>query len=405
MQKLFEASNRLLINQSSQFKRSLYHRINWDQRLIELRGSRGVGKTTLMLQKAQGYFLENSQEVLYITLDDIYFFDHTIVETAEEFIQYGGKYLFIDEVHKYPEKKKGHDWSAELKNIYDLLPGIRVFYSSSSMIELYKGNGDLSRRKSSYALNGLSFREYLEYTGVLKYDLISLNSILNEHVQIASDITSQIKILPHFKNYLQQGYFPFFKEEKEQYLQRIKNIINVILEVDIPSITDIKFDTIGKLKKLLAALATTVPYTPNLSELSSNLSISDLRTLYKYLNFIETAELIRLINSNVKGNKILQKPEKILLNNTNILYALSNKQPEIGTIREIFFSNQLAYLYSLYYPKKGDFIVDETFTFEVGGKNKKSKQIQAIPNAFIAMDEVEIGSQNKIPLWLFGFLY
>lgn len=405
MQYLHEISTKLLKVVKNDFQRSLYAKINWNQRLIEIKGARGVGKTTLMLQKAKELQQQNPQAVLYITLDDAYFFNHTIVETAEEFIKYGGKYIFIDEVHKYPSKQTGHDWSAEIKNIYDLMPEIAIVYSGSSIIALYKGNGDLSRRKSTYTLNGLSFREYLQYNNVLSVDELTLNQILKNHIQLAENITTQLKILPHFKNYLLHGYYPFYNEETEQYYQRIKNIINVILEVDIPSATEITFETIGKIKKLLAALATTVPYTPNLTQLAANLNITDLRTLHKYLNIIEKAELITLLKSRNTGNKILQKPEKIFLNNTNILYALGNQQIEIGTIRELFFCNQLNYMHEIGYPKKGDFIIDNQSTFEVGGKNKNTKQINSTENAFLALDEIEIGFNNKIPLWLFGFLY
>lgn len=405
MQYLHEISNKLLKVVKTDFQRSLYTKINWNQRLIEIKGSRGVGKTTLMLQKAKELQQQNPLSVLYITLDDAYFFNHTIVETAEEFNKYGGKFIFIDEVHKYPSKQVGHDWSAEIKNIYDLIPEISIVYSGSSIIELYKGNGDLSRRKSTYTLNGMSFREYLAYNNALSFEVLTFNQILENHIQLAENITSQLKILPPFKNYLLHGYYPFYNEETEQYYQRIKNIINVILEVDIPSTTDITFETIGKIKKLLAALATTVPYTPNLSQLSANLNITDLRTLYKYLNFIEKAELITLLKSKNVGNKLLQKPEKIFLNNTNILYALCNEQIEIGTVRELFFCNQLNYTHQINYPKQGDFIVDNKYTFEIGGKNKNAKQINSVANSFLVLDEIETGFNNKIPLWLFGFLY
>lgn len=405
MQYLYDISQKLISSVKDEFQRSLHQQINWNQRLIEIKGSRGVGKTTLMLQKAKEFNQTYPSQVLYATLDDAYFFNHTILETAEEFSKYGGKIIFLDEVHKYPSKKLGYDWSSELKNIYDLIPELSLVYSGSSIIELYKGNGDLSRRKSTHTLSGLSFREYLEYNKLLSFEKLKLNEILQNHVQLAEQITSQIKILYHFKNYLQFGYYPFYNEEHEQYYQRLKNIINVILEVDIPSSTEITFDTISKIKKLLAALATSVPYTPNLSQLSANLNIVDLRTLYKYLNIIEKAELINLLTSLNKGNKLLQKPEKIFLNNTNLLYALISNHIEIGTIREIFFYNQLNYNHQINYPKQGDFVVDEKFIFEIGGKNKTSKQIKNIDNAFLALDEIEIGFNNKIPLWLFGFLY
>ena len=405
MQQLYEISNKLLNKVNLNFKRNLFTNIDWKQLLIEIRGARGVGKTTLMLQKAKELFDENNQAVIYISLDDAYFFNHSIVETAEYFQKYGGKYLFIDEVHKYPAKHKNYDWSAELKNIYDRYPELKVIYSGSSIIELYKGHGDLSRRKSYYKLNGLSFREYLEFNNILKYQVISLSEIVNKNSIISSDIANKIKILPHFKNYLSNGYYPFYNENPNQYNKRIKNIINVILEIDIPSITDINYDTIGKIKTMLAVLSTATPYTPNLTKLSENLQIADLRTMYKYFYFLEKAELITLLNSTAKANKKFQKPEKIYLNNTNLINALTPESTEIGTIRETFFLNQLKYLHKINYPKKADFLINNKHTFEVGGKNKTGKQIKDIKNSYIVQDDIEIGFANRIPLWLFGFLY
>jgi len=405
MEELFALSNRLISRTKNKFIRYLYSDINWEARLIEIKGARGTGKTTLMLQKAKELYKKSAQSVMYVTLDDAYFFNHTIKETAEQFYNYGGKYLFLDEVHKYPPKYKNFDWSSELKNIYDFFPDLNIIYSGSSIIELHKGNGDLSRRKTSYTLNGLSFREYIQLNEILNYPVISLKDILKNHLQISTDITSRIKILPHFKNYLKYGYYPFYKESPEQYYQKIKNIVNVVLETDIPAITDINFDIIAKIKKLLAVLSTTVPYTPNLTKLSNELNVADLRTLYKYLNLLESAELISLLRTDKKGNKILHKPEKVLLNNTNLLYALFDNNIEQGTIREIFFYNQTNVKHKLNYPKYGDFLVDDKYTFEIGGKSKTLKQIQNINNSFIVKDDIETGVMNVIPLWMLGLLY
>jgi predicted AAA+ superfamily ATPase len=405
MEALYEISNKLIRSVSTDFRRGLYSKINWKQRLIEIKGSRGVGKTTLMLQKAKELFAISPQAVIYITLEDIYFFNHSIVETAEIFNKYGGKYLFIDEVHKYPSKYKNVDWSAELKTIYDLYPELSVVYSGSSIIELYKGNGDLSRRKSVYNLIGLSFREYLTFNHVLIREETSLENILAHHVEISTEITDKLKILPHFKSYIRHGYYPFYNEEPDQYYQRIKNVINLILEVDIPSITDITFETIGKMKKMLLALSTSVPYTPNLTQLSANLNVSDLRTLYKYFNYLEQSELIMMLHSESIGNKLFQKPEKLFLNNTNIISALFGDNSNIGTVRETFFCNQLNYTHEVNYPKIGDFLIDRNIVVEIGGKNKSKKQIKDVEKSYLAVDEIEIGFANKIPLWLFGFLY
>ena len=405
MQNLYEISNKLIDKVKTGFQRSLFTKIDWQQRLIEITGARGVGKTTLMLQKAKELFEKDPSAVIYISLDDAYFFNNSIIETAEQFQKYGGKYMFIDEVHKYPAKHKIYDWSAELKNIYDRYPGLSITYSGSSVIKLYKGHGDLSRRKTSYKLNGMSFREYLEMNNTLKLPAITLQDIMNKNPVISADISEKIKILPHFRNYLSTGYYPFYKENPEQYNQRIKNIINVILEVDIPSITEINYDTTGKIKTMLAVLSTSVPYTPNLTKLSDSLQIGDVRTMYKYFYFLEKAELITLLNSNAKANKLFQKPEKIYLNNTNLINAISPEKKETGTMRETFFLNQLHYLHEINYPGKADFIINNKYTFEIGGKNKTGKQIRNIKNSYVVQDDIEIGFANKIPLWLFGLLY
>jgi uncharacterized protein len=358
-----------------------------------------------MLQKAKEIFDQDPGGIIYLSLDDAYFFNNSLVETAEQFHKYGGKFMFIDEVHKYPAKYKTYDWSAELKNIYDRYPGLTVAYSGSSVIGLYKGHGDLSRRKTSYKLNGMSFREYLEMNHTITIPEVSLQDVLTKNPVISADISNKIKILPHFRNYLSTGYYPFYSENPEQYEQRIKNIINVILEVDIPSITDINYDTTGKIKTMLAVLSTSVPYTPNLTRLSDSLQIGDIRTLYKYFYFLEKAELITLLNSNAKANKLFQKPKKIYLNNTNLINTISPGKKETGTIRETFFLNQVHYLHEINYPKKADFIINNQYTFEIGERNKTRKQIRDIEEAFVVQDEIEIGFANTIPLWLFGFLY
>lgn len=405
MQHLYETSAKLIKETPLSFKRGLFHKIKFPQKLIEITGSRGVGKTTMMLQMAKEIYAESPEKVLYFSLDDAYFFNHSITETAEQFEKYGGEYLFIDEVHKYPAKHKNFDWSSELKNIYDLHSKLNVTYSGSSIIKIYKGQGDLSRRKSSYTLNGFSFREYLEFNNIFEYSTISLAEIINNNITLSSDISDKIKILPHFKDYLSNGYYPFYNENPQQYINRIKSVINVILETDIPSVADINYDTIGMIKIMLAALSTAVPYTPNISKLSYNLQISDTRTMYKYFYFLEKAELISLLNTSAKANKKFQKPDKIYLNNSNLIKALTPNKSETGTIRETFFHNQLNYLHKINYPKKADFIVDDKYIFEIGEENKTSKQIKDLKNAYIVKDDIEIGFTNQIPLWLFGFLY
>jgi len=405
IQEIFNYSNSLIRKVSLDFKRYLYDQINWESRLIEILGSRGVGKTTLMLQKARELNAVIPNQAVYISLDDKLMYTHSIVGLAEELIKYNVSWLFLDEVHKYPPKFRDYDWSAEIKNSYDRYPELKIVYSGSSLLKIYRGQGDLSRRKSSYRLAGLSFREYLKMNGIFNIDSIGLEDITTRHPDISENITRNIKILPHFKAYLENGYFPFYKEDTSAYFSRLNAILNVIIETDIPAVSEISFDTSLKLKKLLAAIATSVPYVPNLSKLRNELFISDQRTLLKYLDFLDKAEVISALMQHAKGNKILQKPDKIYLGNTNYLYALELPVKEPGTIREIFFESQLRVAHRLRLPPKGDFMVDDKYIFEVGGKNKPMDQIKDLENAFVVSDDIENGVFKVIPLWLFGFLY
>lgn len=404
MDQLFEISHRLIQNVSVEFKRGLYSEINWNDRLIEIKGSRGVGKTTLMLQKAKEEE-ESGKKVLYFSTDLPYFYKNNLFDTADKFQKYGGEILFIDEVHKYPQKQKQNDWAQEIKNIYDALPAIQVIYSGSSILQLYQSAGDLSRRKTTYFLNGLSLREYLIYNRKAKFEKVSLSSIIENHIEIAKNISSRIKILPEFQAYLKNGYYPFYNESPESFLQRLGDIINVIIDTDIPYVSEMTQETALKIKQLLAAVSSTVPYAPNLSNTASELYISDQRTLISYLNYLEKAELITTLGARAVGNKILNKPAKIYLNNSNLMYAINKDLVNIGTIRETFFLNQVRYLFSVNYPKTTDFYVDNKYSFEVGGKNKGNTQIKDLENSFIAKDDIETGYVNVIPLWIFGFLY
>lgn len=405
MQEIFNYSNNIIRAVNSDFTRYLFQEINWNSRLIEILGSRGVGKTTLMLQKAKILNEENPNQAVYISMDDKLMYNNSIVDIAEDLEKYGVRYLFLDEVHKYPSKQKGYDWSAEIKNSYDRFPDLKIIYSGSSILKIYKGHGDLSRRKSSYRLAGLSFREYLELNKIAKFEKTELNYLLKNHTTITNEITTGIKIIPLFKEYLKTGYFPFYNEDPSSYFNRLNSILNVIIETDIPAVSDISFETSLKLKKLLAAIASTVPYVPNLLKLRRELFVADQRTLLKYLDYLEKVEVISYMTQKAKGNKILQKPDKIFIGNSNYFYSLNMKGEEIGTIRETFFESQLNVAHQLRIPPNGDFLVDEKYIFEIGGKNKSAKQIKDVPEAFTVLDDIENGIFNQIPLWLFGFLY
>ena len=405
MEILFEISNRRVSAVSEQFQRSLKKQINWHSRLVEIRGSRGVGKTTLLLQQVKKKHMARPQEGLYVSLDDAYFYEQSLVDFADQYVKYGGTHLYLDEVHKYPVKKKGMDWSRELKIIYDRYPELQIVFTGSSILELYRGEGDLSRRRSTYIMSGLSFREYLIYHNVIEIESIELSEILADHIHFAREISSKVKILKHFKDYLQYGYYPFYKEDPDHYYLRIKDVISLILEGDIPASVDIHFDSIFKLKRLLGAIATSSPYTPNLVQLRADLQISDQRTLIKYLEYLEKAELLNALQKDATGNRILRKPDRLYLNNSNLMYALSLNRVVKGNVRETFFLNQLRYKHQVTYPNSGDFRVNDQYIFEVGGKGKDSRQIKDVESGFIAADDIELGIGNKIPLWLFGFLY
>ncbi len=404
MDQLFEISNRLIQNIRNEFKRDLYTEINWNNRLIEIKGSRGVGKTTLMLQKAKEEQI-NGHNVLYCSADLPFFYKNTLFDTADRFQKYGGQILFIDEVHKYPQKQKRNDWAQEIKNIYDAMPDLKVVYSGSSILQLYQSAGDLSRRKTSYLLNGLSLREYLIYNRKGGFSKLSLSDLIENHSEIATEISMQIKILPEFQVYLKNGYYPFYNESPESYSQRLGEIINVIIDTDIPYVSEITQETAHKIKQLLAAVSSTVPYAPNLSNMSSQLYIADQRTLITYLNYLEKAELITTLGARAVGNKIMNKPAKIYLNNTNLMYAIDKQSVNPDTIRETFFLNQVRYVSTVQYPKTTDFYVDNKYLVEVGGKNKGQAQLKEADCSFVAKDDIETGHANVIPLWMFGFLY
>jgi len=405
MEELFQISNNLVKKVAIHFERSLVNKINRNARLIEIRGARGVGKTTLLLQQIKKQFGANPQTGLYLSLDDPYFYENSLVELAETFIKYGGVQLFIDEVHRYTPKYKGSDWSKEIKIIYDRYPELKIVYTGSSTLELYHGHGDLSRRRSTYVLNGLSFREYLEFNEILTFGEVTLKEIVLNHTIIANDLIDKTKILKHFRDYIQIGYFPFYQEDPSNYYRRIIDILALILESDLPSVVDITFDNIFKLKRLLSVIATSSPYTPNLSKLRENISITDHRTLLKYLYYLDKAEVINLLQKEAVGNVLLRKPDKIYLNNTNLAYAISPALTETGNLRETFFYNQLKNNHQVTYPPKGDFMIDGQYIFELGGRNKNFSQIEGIDNAYVVADEIELGVGKKIPLWMFGFLY
>jgi len=378
------------------FHRYLYSLIKWDTRMICIKGPKGVGKTTLLLQHIKESSLP-MDEVLFISLDDLWFTANSLTELVAYAYRHGIRYLFIDEVHYYKL------WQTAVKNFYDKYPLLHICYTGSSLLQLDAGQGDLSRRVDEYLLTGLSFREYLEYEHIAALPPIGLLDILQNHVNISMDTVGKVgAILKHFNDYLKRGYYPFYKETDRLYV-RIQNVVKQVLEVDYPTIEDVEFETIYKAKKMLMVLAESVPQTPKMNELYAQLETSRPQGL-KMMYALDRAGLLALLADRTKNLKNLSRPEKIFLNNPNLMYALG-KTTDIGTIRETFFINQVSHCFAIQYPPKGDFLVENQYLFEVGGKGKTFDQIKDIDNSFLAIDDVEIGHKNRIPLWLFGFLY
>jgi predicted AAA+ superfamily ATPase len=374
--------------------------IDWNERLLMIKGQKGVGKTTLMTQRIlQMFGSTNTTEVLYVSLDNIYFGTHKLLDFIEQFHAQGGKYLFMDEVHKY----KG--WSLEVKNAYDEFTDLHIVLSGSSLINLSDGEADLSRRCISYTMLGLSFREYLQMFHQKDFRRRTLQEILTDGNSICAEVNAQVRPLPLFSEYLRYGYYPFLKESQNNYYVRIENIVNATIEVELPQLRKLDIGNIRKMKSLLGILSSNMPYALDTVKLSKMAELSRI-TLLQYLQYLSEARLIQLLYSDVTNVKRLQKPDKIYMENPNMLHALATTQVNEGTEREVFFINQLSAKHIVEYSKtSADFTIDHQYTIEVGGKSKDGKQIAGVANGYIASADEEYVLGNKIPLWLFGFLY
>ena len=398
MEELFDFFYRELRKTDLSFQRYLINDIDWEGRLSAITGTRGTGKTTMILQHIKQTFGNSPKEALFVSADNIWFSGNRLFDLANDFEKQGGKYLFIDEVHKY------ENWSQEIKNIYDTFSDLKVVITGSSMLQIYKGNADLSRRAVHYVLRGLSFREFLKYDQNLEFESFTLEEILQNHVEIAGSINDKIRPLPLFSSYLKQGYYPYYKSDKRFYLSKLANTVNLILEMDLPSVEKIEMYSIRKIKKLLWIISKSVPFSPKITELARDLDVSR-NSLLNYLTILERGGLINLLQSSTRGINSLAKPEKIYLNNTNQIYALDAIKPDIGNLRETFFFNQLQVISEVTSANKADFTINDKYVFEVGGRNKGHEQIIGLKNAYLALDNLEYGFGNKIPLWLFGMLY
>jgi len=383
---------------TTDFVRDTIHKVNWEARLVGIKGARGIGKTTLLLQYIKLRLANRLEKTLYVSLDSIWFNTNSLIDLVDNFSKKGGEYLFLDEVHKYP------GWSQVLKNIYDDYPNIKVVFTGSSLLEILNVRADLSRRAVVYEMQGFSFREYLRMETGIDFDILSLEQILKNHVIEAKKIQQQIKPFQYFEKYLQQGYYPFYREQPELYEIRLGEVINMMLEIELPLLRGVELAYIAKIKQLLVIIAESVPFVPNVSKLSEKININRA-TLLSYLHYLSEIGLTHNLFKESFGISRLQKPAKIYLENTNLIYLLAQQNANIGNSRETFFINQLAYNHKVTFTEQTDFKVDDTYFFEIGGKNKKSKQIVTLENSYIVADDIEYGFQHKIPLWLFGFMY
>lgn len=401
MESLFKRHDAYLSTVPTEFIRDFMQQVNWDSRLIVIRGPKGVGKTTLMLQYVRKNFSVGDRHVLYCSADTNYFAAHSLLDLAENFVKIGGKWLFIDEVHKYP------GWSREIKEIYDLYRELHIVLSGSSLIQINDGQADLSRRLMVYDMPGLSFREFLHLDEGIDTQPIPLKQLLGNPAEFCVRIISLCHPLEHFGRYLKFGYYPFYFEQKQEYYDKLENTINYIIDVELTKYRNLDVGYTRQIKALLHVISQMTPYEVDISKLSKVSGISRLSTL-KYLTHLDEACLIRRLFTDLKRVTDLQKPDKIYLDNTNLLFTLSTDKPETGTVRETFFANQLASAgheveYAGY--KKGDFRIDGDIVVEVGGEDKGFDQIAGQENGYVAADGIESAYSKKIPLWAFGFLY
>jgi predicted AAA+ superfamily ATPase len=388
MENLFNKSRKRIENTPIEFKRYLFDKINWDSNLIGITGSRGIGKTTLILQYLK--LQAQKSQSLYFSTEEFYFLDNRIIELAESFAKQGGTHLFIDEIHKYPE------WSRELKLIHDNLPELKVVFTGSSILDINKGAFDLSRRAVMYHLHGMSFREYLELHHQIKVPVYTLEDIIK--LRVDTDIKH---VLVKFNEYLRTGYYPFSIEA--DFDLKLNQMINQSIENDIPTYTNISISTTRKLKHLLSIIASSVPFKPNYTKIADIIRISR-NQVSDYTQLLQNSELIYQLMDNTGGIRALGKVDKVYLNNTNLIYNLAPTDPNIGNLRESFFINQTRLQHNIRSSKTGDFDIEGSI-FEVGGQSKTNKQIKEIKNAFLVKDDIEYGFMNTIPLWHFGLLY
>lgn len=394
---LLEQSARLVAHTAIDFRRYLHGQVNWNGRLVGIKGGRGVGKTTLLLQQLKSLGLPPHQAA-YFSLDDLYFAGRTLRETGDLFYKEGGRVLALDEVHKYP------NWALEIKNLHDFFPDLRIFFTGSSVIDIAREEGDLSRRALLYDLAGLSYREYLEMKKIISLPVISFNQMMQGAGSLTHDISTGFRPLEYFKDYLRHGYYPFGVDEPAMLYQRISQVIRTIVEIDMAELPGFDIRNARKMLQLIEVVAGQVPFKPNIRELAEKTQIHR-NSVNAYLHYLEQANIIALLRPAGKSTAVLQKPEKILLQNATLQYALARGQDPLGSIRETFLHSMLRVSHQVTAPVKGDFLVDNIYTLEVGGAAKKRSQIQDLPNAWIVKDGIDAGTKGTLPLWAMGMIY
>lgn len=400
MEELVQKSTRLVALAPSEPKRRPPAKLDWNWKLNALLGARGTGKTTMLLQRI-ATLNSLGAKALYVTLDDLYFTEHRLLDVATQYAQLGGEYLFVDEVHKYP------GWARELKNIYDSIPELRVVFSGSSILEIFRQDVDLSRRALVYELPGLSFREYLSFTGTGNFDPVDLQDMVSHHSEIALELIQHMKPIPHFQSYLRSGYYPFFMETHRDYQLTLEQIVTLVIENDLQYVDGFDVSYSRKVMQLLKIIAGSPPFKPNITKLSERIGINR-NTLVGYFRFLERARLVSLATYPDSHISALQKPDKVFLQNPNLYFALEPLGADIGSIRESFFFSQLHVVSEIHLDKDLDFIVThgrKKYEFEIGGANKTRRQLRSTPGAYLVRDDIENGAEKQIPLWLFGFLY
>ena len=398
MDTLFKKHRTLISQTNTGIVREIMKSVNWEKQLVSIRGSRGVGKTTLMRQYIKQMYGVNAGEALYCVMDSMYFTSHTLMEVAERFHLMGGKHLFLDEVHKYPT------WSKELKEIIDLWPDMKITFTGSSLLQILNADADLSRRVLSYDMAGLSFREYLRFYKNIELPVHTLKEVLKDADAVCDEVCKVCHPQPLFEEYLRAGYYPFYDGDEQEYYSRIENVVSFIIDQEMTQLCGVDPAYTRKLKAMMLFLANNVPYDVNIAKLASYLELNK-NTVLSYLSSMQKAELLHLLYADNKSVTKMQKPDKIYVHNPNMLCALSSNL-NVGTLRECFVVNQLSVGHTVEYGKtQGDFLIDGKITVEVGGQDKAFDQIADIPNSYILADSMEFPIGKKLPLWVVGLLY